>query len=71
MIQFKITPSTVNRITIEKKPDGEFSVTVEADSKKSYYEGYNKISENITAKGEFTATKIEDIITYAKELEEE
>lgn len=71
MIQFKITPSTVNRITIEKKPDGEFSVTVEVDSKKSYYERYNKISENITAKSEFTATKIEDIIAYVKKWEEE
>lgn len=70
-MQFKITPSAVNRITIEKKPDDEFSVTVETDGKKSYYEGYNKINENITVKGEFTATKIEDIITYVKERKEE
>lgn len=66
-MQLKITPSAVNRITIEKKPDDEFSIVVETDGKKSYYEGYNKISENITVKGEFTATKIEDIITYVKE----
>jgi len=70
-MQFKITPSAVDRITIEKKPDDEFGVTVETDGKKSYYEGYNKINENITAKGEFTATKIEDIITYVKEWKEE
>lgn len=70
-MQFKITPSAVNRIIIEKKPDDEFSVIVETDGKKSYYEGHNKISENITAKGEFTATKIEDIITYVKEWKEE
>lgn len=71
MKEIKILPSTVNRIFIEKRPNNEFSVTIEIDNKRTYYQGHNKTKDTYTTKCGFTAVSIQDIIAYAKELDKE
>lgn len=71
MIQIKINPLTVRNISIKKLSSGEFEVTIESEYKTSYYQGYDKINSTSVMKSGFIATKIEDIIAYAKELDKE
>ena len=71
MKEIKILPSTVNRIFIEKRPNNEFSVTIETDNERTYYQGNNKMKDTYTTKCGFTAVSIQDIIAYAKELDKE
>lgn len=71
MKKIKIFPSTVNRIFIEKRPNNEFSVTIETDNERTYYQGYNKMKDTYTTKCSFTAVSIQDIIVYVKELDKE
>lgn len=70
-MQIKINPLAVKNISIKKLTNGEFEVTIESEYKTSYYQGYNKINSTSVMKNSFIATKIEDIITYAKELDKE
>lgn len=71
MMQIKINPLAVKNISIKKLTNGEFEVTIESEYKTSYYQGYNKINSTSVMKSGFIATKIEDIIAYAKELDKE
>lgn len=71
MMQIKINPLAVKNISIKKLTNGEFEVTIESEYKTSYYQGYNKINSTSVMKSNFIATKIEDIIAYAKELDKE
>lgn len=61
----------MKNISIKKLTNGEFEVTIESEYKTSYYQGYNKINSTSVMKSNFIATKIEDIIAYAKELDKE
>lgn len=71
MMQIKINPLAVKNISIKKLTNGEFEVTIESEYKTSYYQGYNKINSTSVMESNFIATKIEDIIAYAKELDKE
>lgn len=68
MKQIKLNPSTVDRIVIERRSNGDFDIITETNMKKTYFLEYNKVTDTSTLKGGFTATKIEDIVAYAKEL---
>lgn len=71
MKQIKINPLAVKNISIKKLTNGEFEVTVESEYKTSYYQEHNKINSINVMKSSFIATKIEDIIAYAKVLDKE
>ncbi len=71
MIQIKINPLTVRNISIKKLTNREFEIAIESEYKISYYQGHNKISNINVTKSNLIATKIEDIIAYAKELDKE
>lgn len=68
MKQIKLNPSTVDRIVIERRSNGDFDIITETNMKKTYFLEYNKVTDTSTLKSGFTATKIEDIVAYAKEL---
>lgn len=63
----KISMQDYNRLYIEKKPDGNFDITIEKDGEKEYYIGYNKMVDKYTTKSGFSAYSINDIIAYAIE----
>lgn len=63
----KISMQDFDRLYIEKKPDGNFNITIEKDGEKEYYIGYNKMVDKYTTKSGFSAYSINDIIAYAIE----
>lgn len=63
----KIPMLDYDRLYIEKKPDGNFDITIEKVIKKEYYIGYNKRVDEYTTKSGFTAYSLNDIIAYAIE----
>lgn len=63
-----ISPSEFNRLYIERTPNGRYSITVEKDGEKMYFQGYGKVKDKYTTRSGFTACGLEDIIAYVLKL---
>lgn len=60
-------PAKIDKITIQKLPNGQFWVEIESKNSNIHYNGYNQIIDDSVSKMLFTAEDIDDIICYVED----